>query len=293
LLRVAARGSLLSRIQVQMVSKPLADLGMEVEFIPVKSRADLNPETHLRSLGRGAFEAEVNAAVLRGEAEIAVHSMKDLPTDMDERLHVLGVLKRDSPLDAILPNNSLRDLEPGSRVGTSSERRANFVLFSRPDLKVTPIRGNVDTRVNKQREGLVDALILAEASIVRLGLNVNYGVFDPTELTPEANQGAVALVSRVDFKPPRELLSILDETSLVEVKAEREVVREVGGGCSFPLGVLFRSEGNYLMGIASYITPKLKITVEGRFPSHPLDAGRSLSQGLRRAISDAGAMAET
>lgn len=138
----------------------------------------------------------------------------------------------------------------------------------------------------------MDSLILAEASLARLGEHVNYFVIDPTELAPEANQGAIAVVGRSNWSGAEEIKTVLDDESWTEVKAEREVLRIVGGGCSFPVGVLFRVEGNSLWGVATYITPYLKVSVQGTFRADPTYAGRELGRKLLEAMRSEGALAE-
>lgn len=224
-IRIAARGSLLSRIQVKMVEDKLRNLGIETELIVVKTKADLFQDKPLNSLGKGVFEKEVNEAVINGEADIAVHSMKDMLSDMDEKLVLYGVLPRDSPYDSLVAEKDLFNIESGKVIGTSSIRRRSMISFYRRDLVVKDLRGNIDTRLKKYQSKEYDGIVIAEAAIKRLNSVVRYYKIDPKIITPEANQGIIAIVGRVNEKLKTLFRELNDERTLKEALVERTVVK--------------------------------------------------------------------
>ena len=288
-LRVAARDSKLSLIQVELVASRLRDLGYEVEVQGVKTRADLFQDRPLYSLGKGVFEKEVNVKVIDGEADIAVHSMKDLPSVLDERIDVFAVLPRDPPYDVLVSNYSIDDLKPGAVIGTSSVRRENFLKAYRKDIEVKLLRGNVDTRLRKLQEGLYDAIVLAEASITRMNLDVKYYRLDPHIMVPEPTQGIIAVVARKDRKEVVEALkAINDERTYAEATLERQVVADIGGGCHSPLGVLFRVNDNGIYGIAGISDGRRKVVVEDWFEVDDSNAGHKLAKKLKEAMRSEG-----
>jgi hydroxymethylbilane synthase len=288
-LRIAARDSKLSRIQVEMVAKRLRELGYETEFLGVKTRADLFQDRPLQALGKGVFEKEVNLKVISGEADIAVHSMKDLPTLLDERIDVFAVLPRDSPYDVLVSKVPLEKLPNNAVIGTSSVRRENFLKSARPDVQVKLLRGNVDTRIRKWSEGQYDAIVLAESSIQRLGLEVPYFRLDPRLVVPEPTQGIIAVVARKDRQDVVDILKqINDERTYLEAHLERQAAREIGAGCHVPLGVLFRVEEDRIHGIAGVSDGRRKVVVEREFPRNELNAGKLLASELRKGMSAEG-----
>ncbi|PVU72761.1 hydroxymethylbilane synthase [Sulfolobales archaeon SCGC AB-777_J03] len=288
-LRIAARESLLSRVQVEMVARRLHELGVETEFVGVKTRADFFQDRPLQSLGKGVFEKEVNLAVIAGQADLAVHSMKDLPSQIDERLTIAAVLPRDPPYDVLVSHKPLESLPLNSVVGTSSIRRENFLKAYRNDLQVKLLRGNVDTRIKKWREGLYDAIVLAESSITRLKLDVPYHRIDPHLMVPEPTQGIVAVVTRRDRTELLKLLKeISDERTFMEATFERQTAAEMGAGCHVPLGVLFRVEDDGVSGIAGISDGRKKVVVEREFRVNEPEPGKVLARELRRAMSNEG-----
>jgi hydroxymethylbilane synthase len=301
-IRIAARGSKLSRIQVRMVEEKLNKLGIETSFVEVKTKADLFQASPLSQLGKGVFEKEVNQAVINGEADIAVHSMKDMLSETPPGLELYAVLKRDPPFDVLisLSYRGLFELESGKVIGTSSMRRKNSIVFYRKDLLVRDLRGNIDTRLRKLFQGEYDAIIVAEASITRLAIydhqyqGINYSKFDPTLLTPEANQGIIAIVGKSN-SPLKDLLRELnDEKTYHEAIAERTALNIIGGGCHSPLGVLFEEldESEY-RGIMTFIDGRKKITVEGIFRGKPEEVGEELGKRLLKEIKDEGIVIKT
>jgi len=240
-IRLATRGSRLAIVQTEEVEGMLRALGHTTEKVVVKSHGDVDRTTPLYRMGvKGIFEAEVDRAVLEGEADIAVHSLKDVPYELPSGLILAAVPKRGPAYDAILPR-PLYLLSAGSRVGTGSIRRMFTVKALRGDLEVVNVRGNVDTRIKKLGEGQFDALITAEVALKRLGVD-GWFRLNPRFFVPSPGQGALAVTCRVDA--PKELVEALRKIdhapSRVEVSAEREIASAIGGGCSAPVGVYVR-----------------------------------------------------
>lgn len=265
-IRIAARGSKLSRIQVNKVEDALAKLGIESEFVEVKTKADIFQNEPLSKLGKGVFEKEVNQTVLEGKADIAVHSMKDILSEISEGLEIYAVLPRDSPFDALVSNRSIFELESNSTVGTSSIRRKNYLNFYRKDLLVKDLRGNIDTRLRKYLNKEYDAIIIAEASLLRLRENIPYYRLDPYLFTPEANQGIIVVIGRKKDENLKKIFeNINDNETLVVALAERKAISIAGGGCHSPIGVFFEVKNNEMHGIMSIAIGNKKITVEEYF----------------------------
>ncbi|BCU68287.1 hydroxymethylbilane synthase [Sulfolobales archaeon HS-7] len=291
-IRVAARGSLLSRIQAEKVIHKLNEYGLQTELIEVRTRGDRNQDAPLYTLGKGVFEKEVNLAVLQGIADIAVHSMKDLPTDLVDGLSIAAVLDRDPPFDAIV-GKSLLSLDQGDVVGTSSIRRKNMILAYNNQLQIKEIRGNVDTRIRKLKEGDYDALILAEAGLRRIGEN-GFERIDPKIVTPEANQGIIAIITTENSKVREYVKELNNEDVMIEAIAERAVVNKLKGGCNVPLGVLFKKEDGKLFGIAGYASDFKKVTVDITWKStEPEEAGSRLGKILVEAMKNEGIVLKT
>jgi hydroxymethylbilane synthase len=248
-LRLGARGSLLSRKQSETVAAAIEAMGeARISWVPVTTSGDVIQDRPLHEFGgKGLFTRELEQALRRGEVDFAVHSYKDVPVTMPlvdtAELVIAAVPAREDPRDVLIAMaaSNLNELVPGARVGTSSLRRAAQVLAQRPDVQILPIRGNIDTRLRKLREGAYDAVILAMAGVKRAGL------FDPeimtpidtAELLPAAGQGALALECRRDAAAVREVLGRLnDEVTALATTLEREVVRLLNGDCHSPIAAL-------------------------------------------------------
>jgi hydroxymethylbilane synthase len=243
--RVATRGSKLALIQTQIVTDNLHRLypNVKCEVVKIKSSGDINKDKLLFSVNeKGVFEKEVDRAVLNEEADFAVHSIKDIPTDIDDELVVASVLKREKPNDVLIgkSKSKIELLEPNSHVGTSSLRRAVQIKRKNPNVKVIPIRGNVESRVRKCIEGSFDAIVLAEAGLKRLHLN-NFIVqrFDYRDFVPAPGQGAIGIVCRKDNKDIlAKLQKIEDKPSRYAIDAERSLIHYLNAGCRFPVGAI-------------------------------------------------------
>lgn len=237
-MKIGTRGSQLARWQADWVRDRLAAHGARAEIVMIKTRGDAEVDRPLHELeGKGFFTKEIEDALLDGRIDVAVHSLKDLPTALPPGLMLGAIPSRHDPREALVNGRSLPDLAPGTRVGTSSLRRVAQVRFLRPDLEVVPLRGNVPTRVRKveSRDGL-DAALLAIAGLERLGLGNKGSVIDPLDVMPAPGQGALGLEIRAKDTATRKALRPLhDDASAVAVTAERALLAALGGGCQAPV----------------------------------------------------------
>ena len=254
LLRVGTRGSKLSLVQTDIVLDQLKakNPGLIVERTVIKTKGDEDKRTPIFSINqKGIFEKEIDQAVLQGKIDVAVHSLKDVPVfDRDTELVIASMPQRGSPANVLVGKNDehLRELKAGSRVGTSSLLRVAQLKRARPDLQAVPIRGNVDTRVRKVDAGEFDAVILAEAGLMRLGLMGRITErLSLDDFMPAPGQGILALVAREDNRKTLELLqSIEDPQTRAQAQAERELVNVLEGGCKIPIGALASSNRDSL-----------------------------------------------
>ncbi len=243
---VGTRGSKLALAQTEKVVKKLKEVGYEVEIRIIKSAGDIMKDKPLYEFkGTGAFVRTLELALIDGEIDIAVHSYKDVPSVRIEGTSIAAVLERDSPCDVFITRDgsTLEDIKEGALIGTSSLRRRAQLKWYRPDLRFENLRGNVDTRLRKLNEGLYDAIVLAEAGLIRLGLaeKIRYQRLNPEIFVPPANQGIIAVETR---RGEEDLVSFMnDEKTALEAEVERAVIRELGIGCAVPAGIYARYEG--------------------------------------------------
>jgi hydroxymethylbilane synthase len=249
-IRLGTRGSALARWQSEHVAARLATESpdLRVTIVQIESAGDRMGDVPLSHVeGTGFFTATLERALLAGDVDVAVHSHKDLPIDATPGLVVAAVAARGPAEDVLIARDGLRldTLPPGARVGTCSARRTAQVLAIRPDVSIVPLRGNVPTRIAKVTGGHLDAIVLARAGLVRLGLERHLTqVFAINRMLPAPAQGALAVQCRADDGPLRSLLSALnDEATRRVVHAERSVLHALGGGCSVPVGALARPDG--------------------------------------------------
>lgn len=246
IIRIGTRTSELARRQARMVQAALSERGLESELVTYKTVGDKRLDESLSSIGaKGLFTKELETGLLKRKIDIAVHSLKDLPTESPDGLLVAAVLEREDPRDALVVNGrilaeSLDDLPPGSRVGTSSLRRRAQLLSARPDLEVAELRGNVPTRLKKVDEGRVHAAILAAAGLHRLGAHQHIKAYlDAPAWLPAAGQGAIAVQTRADDDTIRQLAEAMnDAPTMRAVRAERAFLAALEGGCQVPIGAL-------------------------------------------------------
>jgi hydroxymethylbilane synthase len=238
-IRIGTRGSKLALLQTGMVAKKLADLGIGTEQVIIHTAGDATTQVPLHEIGgQGVFVRALDDAILAGEIDCAVHSMKDIPAYRPSGLITAAILKRDSAADFIAYRGSLSAVKV---VGTSSTRRCAQLLRHDPSVTVRDLRGNVDTRIRKLGSGEYDAIILAEAGLTRMGIRIQGEQLPPEKFVPSPNQGTIAVVSRAD-PSLREVLSALDHPhTRTDVMIERAVMEQLGGGCFTPLGIYCRS----------------------------------------------------
>lgn len=240
---VGSRVSHLAKAMTRELLEPLKVAHPDVVFRHrvVMTSGDLDRASQLRTLsdgGRGAFTTQLEAALLTGEIDVAVHSLKNLPTALPSELALAAVPVRADARDALC-GSTLADLARGARVGTGSPRRMAQLLALRPDVRVTPIRGNVPPRLQKLKgPSALDGVALAAAGLVRLGLEAEIGELLPTgQFPPSPGQGAMGIQVRADDSELRELLAVVDDPSTAaSVEAERSLLAELRGGCSVPIG---------------------------------------------------------
>jgi len=242
-IRLGTRASLLARTQSELVAAALRDhLGREVELVEVTTEGDVNRAALATLGGTGVFVGALRDALLRGDVDVAVHSLKDLPTTPHEGITLAAIPQREDPRDVVVARDgfTLGELPAGSVVGTGSPRRAAQLRALGLGLEVVAIRGNVDTRVGKVMAGEVDAVLLARAGLARLGRLADVTeVLDPLQMLPAPGQGALAIECRRDDTDlVAELAALDDAPTRAAVTAERAVLATLEGGCSAPVGAL-------------------------------------------------------
>ena len=235
----------------------LAPLG-QVELVVIRTSGD-ETEAPLRELGEGVFVRALEDALRRGDIDVAVHSLKDMPTEEPDDLVVAAIPARADPRDAVITadRTGLAGLRRGAIVGTGSIRRESFLRAERPDLEMRPIRGNVDTRLAKVERGEYDAVVLALAGLRRLGVEISEEEVLPIDVCPPApGQGALAIQCRRDDAATRALLRPLDDASTRDgVSAERALLRALGASCEIPLGAYGRRDGAEVALDAAFALP--------------------------------------
>jgi hydroxymethylbilane synthase len=285
---IATRESRLALWQAEHVKALLQAQGLAVDLLGMTTRGDQILDRALSKVGgKGLFVKELETALEEGRAQLAVHSLKDVPMDMPKGFELVAILPREDPRDAFVSNKfaSLAELPQGAVVGTSSLRRITQLLNLRPDLKIEPLRGNLDTRLRKLDEGGFDAIVLAAAGLMRLGLadriRARFGV---DEMIPCAGQGALGLEIRADATALKTVLkAMIDTPTWLATQAERAVSRALGGSCSMPLAAHARwLDGQLQMSVAL---------------GHPDEPGRkllraSLTAGTINTEADARAFGE-
>nr|WP_264758538.1 hydroxymethylbilane synthase [Aestuariirhabdus haliotis] len=274
-IRIATRKSALALWQAEHVKSRLmqAHPGLEVELVAMTSRGDRILDAPLAKIGgKGLFVKELETAMLEGRADIAVHSMKDVPMEFPEGLGLAVICEREDPRDAFVSNtyDSLASLPKGAIVGTSSLRRQCQLLRLRPDLTINFLRGNVNTRLAKLDEGQYDAIILAAAGLIRLEFeNRITDYIDIEHSLPAGGQGAVGIECRLDDKATRELIAPLHhEVTANCVLAERAMNRHLQGGCQVPIASFALQQGDeiYLRGLVAQPDASKVLTSERRAP---------------------------
>jgi len=261
LIRIGTRASQLAQWQAHWVAEQLQKHGANVELVNITTSGDTQQQGPVAGLGlQGVFTKEIQSAVLAGRVDVAVHSLKDLPTDPIAGLVLAAVPERENIADALVSHvaPSLASLPQAARIGTGSLRRQSQLKSLRPDLQMAGIRGNVDTRLRKLDEGEYDAVILAAAGLNRLGLKERITeLLEPPRMLPAPGQGALGIECREEDVSIRKLLARLeDNDSRLSVEAERSMLAMLHGGCSVPVGAWGRIEEGQLVldGLVANLT---------------------------------------
>ncbi len=282
---IGSRGSQLARWQANYIAVRLKYMGIGVRIQTICTTGDhMQTAAVAGPTGKGLFTKEIEEALLRGRIDLAVHSLKDLPTEATDGLAVAAIPERDSPFDALV-GGTLKTLPQEARVGTGSLRRAAQLKRLRPDLNIEQLRGNVDTRLRRQKNGDFEAIMLAAAGLRRLGMEHEIAeVFAPEDVCPAPGQGALAIETRADdtvFKACRALNHAATEDA---VMCERTVLSVLGGGCQLPVGAFAQRVDGKLQAMAVVVAADgshmLRETAEH---SDPIELGHKLAQQLIEA----------
>ena len=264
---IGTRGSKLALWQAHWIEQQLKDRNIPTRIEIIKTTGDKLTDVALAKVGaesglKGVFTKEIEEALIGGSIDLAVHSLKDLPTELDSRLAVKIIPRRADPRDALV-GMTLAELAKGAKVGTSSLRRAAQMRHLRPDVKVEDIRGNVDTRLRKLDEGRYDAILLASAGLHRLGWQDRIAeILEPKVMLPAVGQGALGIETRAADDAVNELLSPLDDPQTrIAVSAERALLAALGGGCQMPLGAYAVLDGERLSLLGVVVSEDGKQTV--------------------------------
>jgi hydroxymethylbilane synthase len=296
-LRIGTRASALALWQANRVADLIrAQPGAPaVELVHIKTEGDMRTDVPLWAVdGRAFFTKEIDRALLANEIDVAVHSLKDLSTVLENGVELVAVVERQDPRDALLSRSggSFADLPAGSRVGTSSLRRRAFLAHLRPDIQAMELRGNVPTRVEKLQKGEYDAIILASAGLARLGLDKHITArLAVTDFTPAVSQGAIGCCSRAgDAEAVRWMKALDNASARLETTAERALLRRIEGGCQVPLGALARIEGDKLRLFSQVcaLDGSKQVTAEGTC-ALDLAAAAALGQQLAEELLGKGA----
>ncbi len=292
---VGTRGSKLSQAQTNWVISELqkidSSLSFELRTITTKGDTDTRPLFAIEQ--RGIFEKEIDRAVFEKNVDFAVHSLKDVPSELDPNLTIACIPKREAVNDVLITRDGfdINSIPSNSLIGSSSLRRAVQVTRKRPDLTVKPVRGNIETRINKVVDGKFDGVVLAQAGITRLGTDIKFSKLPPDDFPPSPGQGALAIVCRKDDSSTLELLQkIEDPKSRAEIEAERALSDSVDSGCRFPVGAFAESDSDSLtLKVAVYsMDGKKSIILEKTGNTNEAkELGRSLGAELRnRGVSE-------
>ena len=292
---IGARGSQLSIAQTNWVIDQLKKVHQDSEFEikPIKTQGDTDTRPLFTIDQKGIFEKEIDRAVAQKEIDFAVHSLKDVPSQLDENLVLACIPKREMVNDVFISSDdsTLETIKAGAVIGTSSLRRAVQISRKRPDVIVKPIRGNIETRIRKVSGENYDAIVLAKAGITRLGIDVSFTELSIEDFSPSPGQGALAIVSRKNDENTIQMLKkIEDANSRIEIEAERALSDFVDSGCRFPLGAYAKSNGEELsLQVSAFSVDGKKflyVNKTGR-KNDPYSLGKSVGEELReKGVND-------
>jgi hydroxymethylbilane synthase len=285
-LRVGSRGSQLALWQANHISALLREQGHEVEIEIIKTTGDKITDVALAQVGtKGMFTKEIEEALADGRVDFAVHSLKDLPTELPPGFELVAITTRVNPHDVFLSvkYDSVKALPKGALVGTSSLRRQAQLKVPRPDLVIHPLRGNVDTRVRKLEEGEYDAIILAAAGLTRLGkTQLVKEVLSEEFMCPAAGQGALGIEIRAGDMPMRKVLAFLDDAAArATTTCERALLNKLGGGCQVPIGAFAEMKDGALLLTAIVAQPDGSLILrEQQSGADPVALGERVGENL-------------
>ncbi len=291
-LTIGTRGSQLALWQAQFVKDQLERLfpNLEIHVKIIKTIGDTIPERSLAGLGKGVFTREIENALLAGDIDLAVHSLKDLPTELPEGLCITATPTREDPRDVLITASELplNELLHGAKIGTTSPRRKSQLLHIRSDLQVVDVRGNVDTRLRKLQETDLDGIVLAAAGIKRLGKSeVITQFFDVERMVPAVGQGALAIETReADDRVEKLVAPLNDQETAVETTAERAVLENLGGGCQVPIGAYAKHIEGELSLISVVCHPEGALRIVESAKGEPTAAqhlGETVAEKLRES----------
>ena len=291
-IRLGTRGSQLALWQSNWVKSELEKTGLSVELIEIKTEGDIKTGSLAQIGGQGLFTKRLQVALLNDEIDLAVHSLKDLPTEDHPMLTIAAVPLRETVTDALISNrfNNLEELPPQAVIGTGSVRRAAQILHLRPDLVIRDIRGNVDTRLKKLDDEEYDAIILASAGLIRLGFEDRIShTFSTSELVPAVGQGALGLETRsIDADTISQIRYLNDLPSFHRAMAERMMLRTLYAGCLSPVGALAKVEGDQLQLKGAVLSHNGKHKIECE-EAGALDQSNSIGKRVAEKLLDEGA----
>ena len=292
-LRIGSRGSELALWQANHISALLREQGHTVELEIIKTTGDKITDVALAKVGtKGMFTKEIEEALAEGRVDLAVHSLKDLPTEVPPGFELAAITRRENPRDVLLSKKygSVAGLPQRARVGTSSLRRQAQLKAIRPDLEVFPLRGNVDTRLRKLEAGEFDAIILAAAGLYRLGRTESVReVISADVMCPAAGQGALGIEIRAGDTATRDLLKFLDDAaSRATTTCERALLNKLGGGCQVPIGAFSEMQGGQLQLHAIVARPDgTQVLRESQVGTDPRQLGEAVGDKLLRRGAEA------
>jgi len=291
ILRIGTRGSLLAKWQAESIRKRLfAATGVEAEIVIIKTAGDRMQQAPLTQIGgKGIFIKELEQALVEESIDLAVHSVKDVPTDTPSQLTFPAVCRRDDVRDCLV-GSTVANLRQGARVGTSSIRRQAQLLHIRPDLDIRDLRGNVDTRLRKVESGEYEAILLAKAGLDRLGVSQRISeILSPEVCMPAVGQGAIAVECRLKDAETADILAPLDDAETrTAIIAERALLAALQGGCQVPLGAWARIERGELVLEACVCSVDGVQYVKQRATAPP-DQAAALGKHMARLLMEAGA----
>ena len=292
---VGARGSKLSQAQTNWVISELQkiDSSLSFEFKTITTKGDTDTRPLFAMEQKGIFEKEIDRAVFEKKIDFAVHSLKDVPSQLEESLIIACIPKREAINDVLITRDGfdIDSIPSNSVIGSSSLRRAVQITRKRPDLNVKPVRGNIETRINKVVDGKFDGVVLAQAGITRLGTSVKLSKLSLDDFPPSPGQGALAIVCREDDSKTLEILQqIEDPKSRKEIEAERALSDSVDSGCRFPVGAFAVSDSNSLtlkVAVYSMDGKKSIILEKSDNINNAIELGKSLGDELKdRGVSE-------